>query len=157
MDKTKLITSVKKKLIAIKNATLNLAKNLKQYMRYYYTFFLVIVLVIIGDVLIFYTSEIKIISLSYLTPIFSTLIGLNISLFALSITVYALILKLTDGKNFNAMDTYAAALAANGNFQKAAQIAKKAVELAVSAGQKNTADEIEKHLNLYNSQHTYRE
>jgi len=98
MDKTKLLASVKKKLIALKNATFNLVKKLKQYTRYYYTFFLIIVFVIIVDVLIFHTSETKSISLCDLTPIFSTLIGLNISLFALSITIYALILKLTDGK-----------------------------------------------------------
>ncbi len=89
---------IKKKLITIKNLAMSLGKKLNYYMSFYYTFFLVMVLVIIGDVLIFYSSFKKIIFLSNLSPIFSLLIGLNISLFALSITVYALILKLTDGK-----------------------------------------------------------
>lgn len=98
MDKTKLLASVNKKLIMIKKTIFNLAKKLKNYTHNYYTFFSIIVFVIVGDILYFNTSLIKNIFLSDLTIIFSTLISLNISLFALSITVFAFILKLTDGK-----------------------------------------------------------
>ena len=51
----------------------------------------------------------------------------------------------------------AAAQAANGNFTEAIDTARKAVQLAMSHGQKQTAREIQKHMKLYRNNTPYRE
>ena len=91
-------TPVKRKLYAIKDTMINKIKYLRQITRYYFTFLLVIIFVFIGDILIFNALNTGMIFLSSLSSLFTILVSLNVSLFALSITIYALILKLTDGK-----------------------------------------------------------
>ncbi|MHC4571623.1 MAG: tetratricopeptide repeat protein [Planctomycetota bacterium] len=65
--------------------------------------------------------------------------------------------ELTDYKQIEAMDTLAVAYSAAGRFPEAVQTAEKAIELALSAGEKNLADEIQKRLQLYNLGQPYRQ
>ena len=85
MAKMNSLIIAKGESISIKNYTLNFIKKIKQFARYYFTFFLIIILLIIGDFLILHLLELNIISFTNLIPIFTTLISINISLFALSI------------------------------------------------------------------------
>lgn len=48
-----------------------------------------------------------------------------------------------------ALDTFAAACAANGDFLQAVIVAQKALDLALNIGDKQMANQIERHLNLY--------
>ena len=92
------LNTAKEKSVVIKNSTINFIKKIKHYFRYYFTFLLITALLVIGDILIVYPSEFFSFPFISLSPIFTMLITINISLFALSITIYALILKLTEGK-----------------------------------------------------------
>lgn len=65
--------------------------------------------------------------------------------------------KLTEHKQPEVLDTYAAALAANGKFTEAVEIAEKAIELALSAGNKDLAKVLQGHLQLYKAGRPYRE
>jgi hypothetical protein len=57
----------------------------------------------------------------------------------------------------NVLDTLAAALAANDQFEQAAAIAEKAVELARTQKQTELADKIQSRLRLYRLAKPYRE
>ena len=63
----------------------------------------------------------------------------------------------TGPENFRALDVLAAAHAEAGQFDKAAELAKKALELASAARQKDQEREIEKRLELYRAGKPYRE
>ncbi len=65
--------------------------------------------------------------------------------------------ELTEHKNPGMLDTLAAALAANGQFDKAAETADKAVQIAKSTGHDGQAADIQKHLELYKNQQALRE
>lgn len=97
MTKLKSLNTTKRLSDVIKDSTI-LIKKIKHYFRYFFTFLLITVLLIIGDIIIVYSSEIYSFPFINLSPIFTLLITINISLFVLSITIYALILKLTEGK-----------------------------------------------------------
>jgi tetratricopeptide (TPR) repeat protein len=64
--------------------------------------------------------------------------------------------KLTDYKEVEALDTLAVTYAATGRFSEAVQIANKAIEFAISSGEKNTAEKIKQRLELYKSNKPYR-
>ena len=64
--------------------------------------------------------------------------------------------KLTGYRHITVLDTLAAAYASAGRFNEAVDTAKKASELAMQAGQKNVADEINKKLVLYENRKAYR-
>jgi arylsulfatase A-like enzyme/Flp pilus assembly protein TadD len=55
------------------------------------------------------------------------------------------------------LDTLGAALAANGQFDKAAETARKALQLAKSTGQNDLVRDLQRHLNLYEMQKALRE
>jgi len=57
--------------------------------------------------------------------------------------------ELTDYNWFYALDTLAAAYAANGDFDNAVQIAKRALSLALTSGKLDAANQIQEHLRLY--------
>jgi arylsulfatase A-like enzyme/Tfp pilus assembly protein PilF len=65
--------------------------------------------------------------------------------------------KLTEYKHPGILDTLAAALAANGQFDKAAETAAKAIEIAKAAGQTEQAQSIQQHLDLYKKRKARRE
>ena len=65
--------------------------------------------------------------------------------------------ELTDYKQIEALDTLAVAYSAAGRFHEAVLTAEKAIELALSAGEKSLADEIQKRLQLYNLGQPYRQ
>jgi len=65
--------------------------------------------------------------------------------------------ELTNYKNPGAMDTLAVAYAAVGKFDQAIETAEKAIELALSAGKKDIAQEIQNRLQLYKASWPYRE
>jgi arylsulfatase A-like enzyme/Flp pilus assembly protein TadD len=65
--------------------------------------------------------------------------------------------EITEYKNPGMLDTLAAALAANGQFEKAAETAAKAIEIAGSTGQNAQAAGIQKHLKLYKNRQSLRE
>jgi tetratricopeptide (TPR) repeat protein len=65
--------------------------------------------------------------------------------------------ELTDYKNFEVLDTLAAAYAATGRFPRAIETAEKAVKLAVSQGRKELAEEIQNRLRLYKAKRPYYE
>jgi len=64
--------------------------------------------------------------------------------------------RITDYKQAEALDTLAVAYSAAARYPEAAQAAEKAVELAVSAGQSELAEKIQKRLELYKAQKPYR-
>jgi len=55
------------------------------------------------------------------------------------------------------LDTLAAALAANGQFDKAAETAGQAIEIAKSTDQNELVPDFQKHLNLYKNRQGLRE
>jgi len=63
---------------------------------------------------------------------------------------------LTDYKQAEALDTLAVAYSAAARFPEAVETAEKAIELAVSAGQNELAEKIQKRLELYKAQKPYR-
>lgn len=65
--------------------------------------------------------------------------------------------ELTKHQNPGMLDTLAAALAANGQFEKAVETAGKAIEIAKSTGQDAQAAGIQKHLNLYKTRQALRQ
>ncbi|MDB6122379.1 MAG: repeat-containing protein YrrB [Pedosphaera sp.] len=65
--------------------------------------------------------------------------------------------SLTSRNDPSALDTLAAAYAQSGQFDRATRAAKRAVELAGEAGQKDLATQIQARLRLYESQKPYRE
>ena len=65
--------------------------------------------------------------------------------------------ELTDYKTPNALDTLAAAYAAAGKFPQAVETAQKALNLALSGNNTKRADEIRKHLKLYQQNKPLRE
>lgn len=65
--------------------------------------------------------------------------------------------ELTDHKQPELIDTLAAAYAAQGNFEKAIELAENALVLADSYGQKTQVQEIQEHLQLYKINQPYRE
>jgi Flp pilus assembly protein TadD len=65
--------------------------------------------------------------------------------------------EITEYQDPGMLDTLAAALAANGQFEKAAETAAKAIEIARSTGQNAQAAGIQKHLKLYKNQQALRE
>jgi tetratricopeptide (TPR) repeat protein len=65
--------------------------------------------------------------------------------------------ELTGYKHPGILDTLAAALAANGQFEKAAETAVKALEIAKAAGQTKQAQSIQQHLDLYKKRKARRE
>jgi len=65
--------------------------------------------------------------------------------------------ELTDYKDPGVLDTLAAAYAAVGKFDQAIETAEKAIELALTAGKKDMAQEIQDRLQLYKSGRPYRE
>ena len=64
---------------------------------------------------------------------------------------------LTNYKDPQSLDTLAAAYAAAGRFEEAIETAEKAMELAVSAGRKDLATEIQDRLRLYQAHQPYRQ
>ncbi|MBW1764975.1 MAG: tetratricopeptide repeat protein, partial [Deltaproteobacteria bacterium] len=65
--------------------------------------------------------------------------------------------QLTKHQNPGMLDTLAAALAANGQFDKAAETAGKAIQIAKSTGQNELVPDFQKHLNLYKTRQALRE
>ena len=65
--------------------------------------------------------------------------------------------ELTDYKHPELLDTLAAAYAAAGRFEEATETAEKAIELAVSAGRKDLAAEIQDRLQSYRAGQPYRQ
>ncbi len=65
--------------------------------------------------------------------------------------------ELTKYQNPGMLDTMAAALAANGQFDKAAETADKAIQIAKSTGQNELVPDFQKHLNLYKMRQGLRE
>ncbi len=65
--------------------------------------------------------------------------------------------ELTEYQNPGMLDTLAAALAANGQFDKAAETAGKAIKIAKSTGQDAQAAGIQKHLDLYKTRKALRQ
>jgi len=65
--------------------------------------------------------------------------------------------ELTEYNRPDFMDTLAAAYAAAGRFPEAVETAEKAIDFAISSGEKGLADEIGKRLQLYQSAQPYRE
>ncbi len=65
--------------------------------------------------------------------------------------------ELTDYKNPEVLDTLAAAYAVAGRFPRAIETAEKAVNLAVSQGRKELAEEIQNRLRLYKAKRPYYE
>jgi arylsulfatase A-like enzyme/Tfp pilus assembly protein PilF len=65
--------------------------------------------------------------------------------------------ELTDFNHPNALDTLATAYAAAGNFAQAIETADKAIKLALSAGNKELAEEIQKRQELYKLNKAYEE
>jgi arylsulfatase A-like enzyme/Tfp pilus assembly protein PilF len=63
--------------------------------------------------------------------------------------------KLTDYNDVEMLDTLAAAYAADGKFDKAANTAQKAIDLALSTGLQEKARTISKHLELYQAGQPY--
>ena len=64
--------------------------------------------------------------------------------------------ELTNYKQPGMLDTLAVAYAAVGRFAEAVETAEKALEFALSAGEKDSADEIQKRLQLYKAGQPYR-
>jgi len=64
--------------------------------------------------------------------------------------------ELTNYKQPGVMDTLAVAYAAAGRFAEAVETAEKALEFALSAGEKDLADEIQERLQLYKAGQPYR-
>jgi Tfp pilus assembly protein PilF len=64
--------------------------------------------------------------------------------------------ELTAYKNMHVLDTLAAAYAASGKFNDAIMTAEKALSLAKTAGQKDTAREMQSRLELYRTNRPYR-
>ncbi len=65
--------------------------------------------------------------------------------------------ELTEYQEPGMLDTLAAALAANGQFDKAAETAGKAIQIAKSTGQNERVRDFQNHLNLYKTRQTLRE
>ncbi len=65
--------------------------------------------------------------------------------------------ELTEYKNPGMLDTLAAALAANGQFDKAAETAAKAITIAKSTAQNERVRDFQNHLNLYKTRKALRE
>jgi arylsulfatase A-like enzyme/tetratricopeptide (TPR) repeat protein len=65
--------------------------------------------------------------------------------------------ELTEHKNPGMLDTLATALAANGQFDKAAETAGKAIKIAKSTGQNEWVGDLQNHLNLYKMRQALRE
>jgi tetratricopeptide (TPR) repeat protein len=65
--------------------------------------------------------------------------------------------ELTEYKNTGMLDTLAAALAANGQFDKAVETADKAIQLAKSTDQNDLVGDLERHRNLYKMRQKLRE
>ena len=65
--------------------------------------------------------------------------------------------ELTDRKEPGLLDTLSVAYAAAGRFPEAIEAAEKAIEIALSSGQDELAEEIKKHLELYKAGQPYRE
>ena len=65
--------------------------------------------------------------------------------------------ELTSRTNFVALDALAAAYAETGKFDEAARTAAKAAELALAAGDKKRAEQIESRRRLYEAGKPYRE
>lgn len=63
--------------------------------------------------------------------------------------------ELTEYNRPDSLDTLAASYAAAGNFNKAAAVAERAVNLAHSSGQSQLAGEIKNHLRFYKDGHAY--
>jgi arylsulfatase A-like enzyme/Flp pilus assembly protein TadD len=57
--------------------------------------------------------------------------------------------ELTEYKNAELLDSLAAAYAATGNFDKAIEIAEKAINVAINLGFDKNAEQARKHLNMY--------
>lgn len=64
--------------------------------------------------------------------------------------------ELTGHKEVGLLDTLSVAYAAAGKFDEAVETAEKAIELALSSGQNELAEEIQKHLQLYKAGEPYR-
>lgn len=64
--------------------------------------------------------------------------------------------ELTGYKQVEALDILAVAYSVAGRFPEAVQIAEKAIELAISAGQNELAEKIQKKLELYKAEKPYR-
>jgi arylsulfatase A-like enzyme/Flp pilus assembly protein TadD len=65
--------------------------------------------------------------------------------------------ELTEHKDPGMLDTLAAALAANGQFDKAVETADKAIQLAKSTDQNDLVGDLERHRNLYKMRQKLRE
>ena len=65
--------------------------------------------------------------------------------------------SITDYKQAELLDTLAVTYAAAGSFPEAIETAKRAIELAMAAGKKDLAEEIQKRLELYKAGQPYRE
>jgi len=65
--------------------------------------------------------------------------------------------ELTEYKNSGMLDTLAAAMAANGQFDEAAETAGQAIQIAKSTNQNEQAQRIQHHLNLYKARQALRE
>jgi tetratricopeptide (TPR) repeat protein len=64
--------------------------------------------------------------------------------------------ELTGFKEVEALDTLAVAYSAAGRYPEAVQIAEKAIEFAISSGEEEMAEEIQKRLELYKADKFYR-
>jgi arylsulfatase A-like enzyme/Flp pilus assembly protein TadD len=65
--------------------------------------------------------------------------------------------ELTKYQNPGMLDTLAAAMAANGQFDKAVETAARAIQIAKSTGQKERLQDYQNHLNLYKNKQALRE